>query len=190
MVRLVILVAVLFAGNVYLAVEFARERSFAEDLQLELAEQATSLAQAEGERNAFENALKALDLNDPFFLEGHDVIAGQTSRFAKMESGALYVVDPRCRWSAENVPLMNELYGAGAGSVIGISFSEDRTELAAWAESAGVEFPLLSHPAGGSLDAVPRHATPITMILHRGRVLSYIAGRVEPEAVQHLRSAP
>ncbi len=181
------LVALLFVGNVFLTAQVIQLRRARLDSDSALARQAKDLSRVRTERLGFENALKRIDLSGGIFLTGHDVIGDSIVVLSSMVRGLIYVFDTRCPGSALNLPTLNELAEGPGFQVVAVSFEDDLGHLAKYVRSQSMHFPVLAFPGGLSIDVLPRNETPITVLVNRDRVLSYISGRLDERLIEAFR---
>lgn len=136
------------------------------------------LAIAEMERRGFRNALMAMDLGTGTILRGFDVVAGRDFELHGANRTIVLVVDSRCPHSPQGISTLSEFRSRLPDdiTVAIVSLADDEGDARIFAESNEIDVPLIVRPDGDLLTVLPRHATPLTIVLQQGRVVSYITG--------------
>jgi hypothetical protein len=187
----VLILAGVFGNGMYLAPAVIKERTISSESRAELREQTRELDKVRHERRGFESLLKRLDLGGDSFLTGVDAAGDSVASFPSVPEGKLllYVMDTRCSGSAVNIPALNDLHGSGM-SVVAISFDDQVEDLSEFSRTHSIAFPVLGKPEGRSLDVLPRNGTPVTVLVSRDRVVSYLAGQINSNYVDALKGKP
>lgn len=175
-----LLIAAALVANAYLAVRAMRAEQRVRELSRELFS-----AEQEGRRMrsrhlAYQRALAGVELRASG-LGGVDVARNERVTMTGTRDGVYYVLDPQCGACAGNLPFLESLAAQAPGRVRGLA-PYDSVEVARYAEVHKIAFPVLVRPSGQLVNIVPRHATPLTLLVTDGRVTSVFEGQLDDAA--------
>lgn len=141
----------------------------------------------QSERRGLMALLRQIDLSaSP--LRG-SVIHSDGLRDSTIEQARLvYTIAPQCPVCALNLPFLNQISSENPGSVIGVS-SAPADETLRYVTANRVAFPVLVNPVGGAMKVLPRHATPVLLIIAEARLAALFSGRLNATEQSFVRTA-
>ena len=93
----------------------------------------------------------------------------------------LYVIARACGKCPANFPFLARLERSQPGTVIGISVVDESEQLVEYVAKHDLPFPVVASKGGWIHDAIPRHGTPITMLVRDGMLVDLATGELDEE---------
>lgn len=96
----------------------------------------------------------------------------------------VYVISTRCGNCPLNFPWLALLERRRPGSVLGVSVVDSVSTLVQYGRHHELPFPIVSLRGGWLFDALPRHATPVTVVVREGRITRIATGALTDAAAR------
>lgn len=103
-----------------------------------------------------------------------------------MRDGVVYGIATACGNCPRNFGWLKALEKSQSGTVIGVSATDAAETLDEYSHVHGLPFPLHQLGSGAFLDALPRHATPVTLVVRDSRLSAIYTGVLGDSAVAEI----
>ena len=157
----------------------------AAELRDSLTEARRALRIAEADAKGYLNVPRSIRLTSPV-LEGDDPVADAFVQVPGDQPTLVYVLDADCAACDINYDFLRRLADAAGGRVHGVSLEDEPLRIREYSQSQRLNFPTLVSVTGGLHPLLPRHGTPITVLVAQGEVATIISGRLSPEHMSGL----
>ncbi len=114
----------------------------------------------------------------PWTIAGFDVVGEERVEFHFAELDIIYKLRTNCRFSSENVPILNRMRRDGY-RVLGVVPDDSRAAVRIFSETHRTEFPVVAEPDGVGMSILPRRATPLTVRLLEGEIVDLMLGALD-----------
>lgn len=131
-----------------------------------------------GQRLKLIATITSLPLNGG--ISGYDHTSKAEFRANTVADGIYYITAPNCAASFPDIPFLNKLSERFPGLVIALS-PGNSDSLPAYVRDNKIVFPVLGSPESFLLELLPRGVTPITVVVSKGRISSFVEGSLSED---------
>lgn len=152
-------------------------------VQHEVSEQRRLALRFEWEKEALLEALDRIRSPGPALIGSTGRAGDPPVQIDALGDRLLYIISTKCGNCPRNFPWLKEVEAVSPGAVLGVSLVDDPDTLPAYRDYHQLPFPVLKVTGGWLLDALPRHATPIALVIREDRITRVETGTLSDSVV-------
>lgn len=167
-------------------VRFARQSRELDGARVALLRSAAAL---EGEKSHVQELIRLLSSVPVDDTRLHGDTVAVTSRGKEQGRFRLIaVLSPECNACTRILPFLDSLEASFPGAVVGVTFGVPESDVREYVTRASLTFPVIRSPSGELARLLPRHATPVFVLVVGSRIESLDIGVPEPHRAKWLRT--